>query len=179
VNYSDAGYAESLAEFGTPRSLPRSGGWLLERQVPDGSPRDLVGPYPLFSCSDWEGLQADLDELEGEAVSVVLVADPLTAPGEARLREAFRDRVVPFKRHHVRDLDEAAEPPAHHRRHIRRAAGAVEVELCARPLDRLDDWVRLSSMTTDAVTTVAGLVERAMRDAPRLRAAACRCGSAC
>jgi Acetyltransferase (GNAT) domain len=143
VSYAHAGYAESLAEFGTPRSLPRSGGWLLERQVPDGSARDLVGPYPLFSCSDWEGLQADLDELEGEAVSVVLVADPLTAPGEARLREAFRDRVVPFKPHHVRDLDEAAEPPAHHRRHIRRALGAVEVELCARPLDRLDDWVRL------------------------------------
>lgn len=150
MSYAHGGYAESLAEFGTPRGLPRSGGWLLERQVPDGSARDLVGPYPLFSCLDWDGLAADLDELEGEAVSVVLVADPLTAPGEPELREAFRDRVVPFKLHHVRALDATAEPPAHHRRHIRRAAAAVEVELCTRPLDLLDDWVRL----------YAGLAER-------------------
>jgi Acetyltransferase (GNAT) domain len=143
VNYSHAGYAESLAEFGTPRSLRHSGGWLLERPVPDGSARDLVGPYPLFSCRDWGGLPHDLDELEGEAVSVVLVTDPLTAPGEAQLREAFPDRVVPFKRHHVRDLDHPPEPPVHHRRHIRRATAAVAVEVCDQPLDYLDDWTRL------------------------------------
>jgi hypothetical protein len=150
VNYSDAGYAESLSEFGVPRGLPRSGGWLLERRVPDGSASDLVGPYPLFSCADWGGLAADLDELEGAAVSVVVVADPLAAVDEAELRRAFCDHVVPFKRHHVRDLDQPVEPPAHHRRHIRRASDAVEVEVCAEPVRYLDDWVGL----------YAGLVER-------------------
>ena len=38
------------------------------------------------------------------------------------LRRAFPDRVVPFKRHHVRDLDRPVELPAHHRRHLRRAS---------------------------------------------------------
>lgn len=33
--YSHPGYAESLSEFGVPRSLPRCGGWLLERAFPD------------------------------------------------------------------------------------------------------------------------------------------------
>jgi hypothetical protein len=150
VNYSDAGYAESLSEFGVPRALPRSGGWLLERPVPDGSASDLVGPYPLFSCADWGGLAADLDELEGAAVSVVVVADPLSGVGEPELRRVFPDHLVPFKRHHVRDLDQADKPPAHHRRHIRRASEAVEVEVCAEPLRYLDDWVEL----------YAGLVER-------------------
>jgi hypothetical protein len=150
VNYSDAGYAESLAEFGTPRILPRSGGWLLERPVPDGSATDLVGTYPLFCCANWDGLAADLDELEGAAVSVVVVADPLSGVGEPELRRAFRDHVVPFKRHHVRDLDGPAKLPEHHRRHLRRASEAVEAEVCAEPLDHLDDWVRL----------YAGLAER-------------------
>ena len=150
MNYSDAGYAESLSEFGVPRRLPRSGGWLLERPVPDGSARDLVGPYPLFSCADWSGLAADLDELEGTAVSVVVVADPLSGVGEPELRRAFPDHLAPFKRHHLRDLDRPDKPPAHHRRHIRRASEAVEVEVCAEPLRYLDDWVEL----------YAGLVER-------------------
>jgi Acetyltransferase (GNAT) domain len=92
VNYSDAGYAESLSEF---------------------------------------------------AVSVVVVADPLSGVGEPELRRAFPDHVVPFKSHHVRDLDKPGEPPAHHRRHIRRASGAVEVEVCAEPREYLDDWTRL------------------------------------
>jgi hypothetical protein len=150
VNYSDAGYAESLAEFGTPRGLPRSGGWLLERPVPDGSASDLVGPYPLFSCANWDGLAADLEELEGDAVSVVLVADPLSDADEPQLRHAFPDHVVPFKRHHVRDLDERVDLSEHHRRHVRRATSAVEAEVCADSLAYLDDWVQL----------YAGLVER-------------------
>jgi hypothetical protein len=148
--YADAGYAASLSEFGAPRRLPRSGGWLLERPVPDGSANDLIGSYPLFSCLDWDGLAADLDELEDTAVSVVLVADPLAGVGERELRRAFRDHVVPFKRHRVRDLSEQLTMPEHHRRHIRRASSAVEVEVCARPVDQLDEWVAL----------YAGLVER-------------------
>jgi Acetyltransferase (GNAT) domain len=148
--YADAGYAASLSEFGTPRRLLRSGGWLLERSVPDGSATDLIGPYPLFSCLDWEGLAADLDELEDTAVSVVLVADPLAEVREPELRRAFRDHVAPFTRHHVRDLTEPLVLPEHHRRHVRRAASAVEVEVCSRPADYLDDWTRL----------YAGLAER-------------------
>jgi hypothetical protein len=141
--YSNAGYAASLSEFGEPRRLPLSGGWLLERPVPDRSGTDLMGPYPLFSCPNWDALAADVDALEGSAVSVVLVADPLGDVGEADLRRAFPDHLIPFRRHHVRDLERRVDLPAHHRRHIRRAASAVEAEICADPLLHLDDWVRL------------------------------------
>ena len=51
--YMHLGYAESLVEFGTPRELPRSGGWVLERQIPGFSYRDAMGCYPLFACQDW------------------------------------------------------------------------------------------------------------------------------
>lgn len=141
--YSDAGYAASLSEFGVPRRLPRSDGWLLERPVPGGSGRDLIGPYPLFTCPNWAGLADDLDDLAAGIVSVVLVADPLAGVGERELRRAFPDRVVPFKDHQVRDLDAPAALPAHHRRHVRRSSSAVEVEVCAEPLDHADDWSRL------------------------------------
>ena len=148
--YSDAGYAASLSEFGVPRLLGVSGGWLLERPIPAGSGSDLMGPYPLFTCPNWPGLAADMDGLGGDLVSAVLVADPLARVGEPELRPAFPDLLVPFKRHHVRDLDRPVELPTHHRRHIRRASGAVEVEVCAEPGAHLDDWIRL----------YAGLVER-------------------
>jgi hypothetical protein len=147
--YSAPGYAASLSEFGLPRALPRSGGWLLEREIAGGAGHDLMGPYPLFSCADWDGLPEDLHSLGG-AVSVVLVADPLAGLGESELRRAFPDRVVPFKRHHVCDLSAPAKLPEHHRRHLRRSAAALEVEVCADPLEHLDDWVRL----------YAGLAER-------------------
>jgi hypothetical protein len=147
--YSAPGYAASLSEFGRPRPLPRSGGWLLERQIAGGGGSDLTGPYPLFSCTDWAGLAEDLEELAGP-VSVVLVADPLADVGEQQLRSVFPHRVVPFKRHHVRDLDSPARLPQHHRRHLRRSVAALDVEICPHPVEHLDDWTRL----------YAGLAER-------------------
>jgi Acetyltransferase (GNAT) domain len=140
--YADERYARSLAEFGEPRRLTRSEGWLLEREIGGGC-TDLMGPYPLFGCGDWAELPTDLAALEGDAVSVVLVADPLGGAGEDALRSAFPDLMRPYKRHHVRDLEQPAQPPAHHRRHIRRSAAAVEVAVCEQPVRHLDDWTRL------------------------------------
>jgi hypothetical protein len=84
-----------------------------------------------------------------DAVSVVLVADPLADAGEPELRRAFPDRVVPFKRHHVRDLEAAASLPEHHRRHVRRSSRALEVEVCANPLEHLEDWSALYAELAD------------------------------
>ena len=145
--YRDAAYVASLSEFGKPRPLPASGGWLLERTVPGGSRQDLMGPYPIFTCSDWSALPADVDALE-DAVSVVLVADALADAGDV-LREAFPDRVAAFKRHFVCDLTRPRALPAHHRRHLRRAGAAVDVEVCARPADRLEDWTRLYAVLVE------------------------------
>ncbi len=141
--YSHSGYAASLSQFGVPRALPRCGGWLLDRAIEGTSQRDLMGPYPLFACADWSGLAADVEKLGDSRVSLVLVADPLAEVGASELERAFPSRVHPFKRHLVRDLDEAARLPAHHRRHVRRASRALEVEVCAEPLEHLDDWVDL------------------------------------
>lgn len=102
-----------------------------------------MGPYPLFACADWGGLATDLANLDNGLVSVVLVADPLAGLERRKLRSVFPDRLVPFKRHYVCDLDIPAALPSHHRRHIRRASRAVEVEVCAEPLAQLDDWTRL------------------------------------
>ncbi len=141
--YAAAGYAASLAEFGVPRRLPTSGGWLLERSVADGTATDLMGPYPLFSCPNWPGLVSDLETLGEGVVSVVVVADPLSGVETHDLARAFPDRLVPFKRHHVCHLEQPLRPPAHHRRHIRRAAAAVDVEVCVEPIRHLDDWTAL------------------------------------
>jgi hypothetical protein len=148
--YADPRYAQSLAEFGEPTWLPLSEGWLLARSVPGSDARDLMGPYPLFGCRNWAGLPADLEALEQRAVSVVLVPDPLGDADEADLRRAFPDVVRPYKHHHVCDLERAGPLPSHHRRHIRRAARALEVVVCDDPRRHLDDWTRL----------YAGLVER-------------------
>jgi hypothetical protein len=140
--YADPSYARSLAEFGEPKRLTGSDGWLLEREIPGGG-NDLIGPYPLFACRSWPELPGDLAGLEGDAVSVVLVADPLGGADEDTLRSAFPDLTRPYKRHHVCDLDQPAALPVHHRRHIRRAAAAVDVAVCEQPVRHLDDWTRL------------------------------------
>src|SRR5229473_8652620 len=97
TGYAHPGYAASLSEFGTPRLLPRSGGWILERRIPGCQERDAMGCYPLFACQHWSQLHADLDEIGSELVSVTLVTDPFGGYQEGLLRQCFPDQVVPFK----------------------------------------------------------------------------------
>lgn len=141
--YSDPSYAASLREFGRPRVLPRCGGSVLERAIAGTPARDLMGPYPLFACGEWSALADDVADLAGDTVSLVLVVDPLANVEASELKRAFPDLVQPLKCHFVCDLDQPAGTTAHHRREVRRAARAVEVETCPEPLGHLDDWVRL------------------------------------
>src|ERR1039458_447089 len=90
--YLNAGYAASLAEFGTPRKLPHSDGWLLERDIPDSPHRDAMGCYPLFCCRKWTGLAQDIEGLWEDLISVALVADPFGEYSEADLKRAFDQR---------------------------------------------------------------------------------------
>ena len=142
TGYMHPAYAASLAEFGAPRELPRSGGWVLERDIGGEAGRDAVGCYPLFSCPDWARLREDLEEIGDGLVSLALVADPFGDYDEAYLKECFPEVAVPFKQHFVVDLgrppEESVSP--HHRRNARRAAAEVDVEECARPADFLDEW---------------------------------------
>lgn len=141
--YAHPLYAASLSGFGEPRHLPRSGGWLLERAIPDTPYRDAMGPYPLFACEDWPSLNGDLDEIE-DLVSLTLVTDPFGGYDEPLLNQCF-DTVQRFKEHFVADLDQPPETlvSKHHRYYARRALEKVRVEECAEPERFLDEWTEL------------------------------------
>lgn len=160
TGYASAEYAEALGEFGRPRRLPRSGGWILERPIPtrDGW-RDAIGCYPICACADWSLLRADLDAIGDDLVSLVLVADPFGSHSNEDLRVAFPDLCVAYKQHFVVDLDKplAEIVSPHHARNVRRASQAVVVERCARPAEHLADWVRLYGVLVErhAITGVS------------------------
>ena len=143
--YLSRQYAWSLAEFGDPRQLPSSKGWILEREIPDRPGRDAMGIYPLFVCDDWSGLADDLHGLSRELVSLVLVADPIAEIEPESLDRCFNRGVRPFKRHHVVELDrpvrELASP--HHRRNSVRALRDVEVEHLEDPSLFLEEWISM------------------------------------
>ena len=157
--YRHPAYAAALAEFGTPTRLPRSGGWLLARPVEGMPANDAIGPYPLFSCTDWSGLAADLAELGGELVSVALVADPFGDWTPTLLDATFPDRRTAFKQHYVVEL--APEPlrrvSAHHQRFAARGQRKVAVELVSDARTLLEDWVALYGelVLRHAITGVA------------------------
>lgn len=143
--YIHEGYAESLAEFGTPRRLSGSGGWILERRIPGSDHYDATGCYPLFGCSHWSRLESDLKDLEGRIVSLSLVADPFGEYDSDYLRRCFPHVVIPFKEHFIVDLSRAMKEYVveHHRRYARKALRSVQVERPGHPIGHLDEWVKL------------------------------------
>jgi hypothetical protein len=144
TGYLHPDYARALGEFGEPIALENSGGWLLRRPVEGTDYHDAMGPYPIFSCRDWDRLAVDLTARRGELVSVALVADSFGAHDEALLRATF-DRVIPFKSHFVAELDRPVETIAskHHRYYARKALAQVTVEPVADLAAFLDDWCAL------------------------------------
>lgn len=145
--YAHADYAASLSEFGTPRLLPNSGSWILERRIPGSDYSDAMGCYPLFTCQNWSQLREDLETIRNDLVSVSLVTDPFGEYDAAYLRSCFPDVAVIFKEHFVSNLSRRQEPfvNSHHRRNARRALREMSVEKCANPQDFLSDWIELYS----------------------------------
>ena len=145
TGYIHPDYARSLEDYGLPRELPRSGGWLLERPISGFLYQDAMGCYPLFDCRDWSGLKADLDELASEIVSVCLVADPFGQYAADGLRECFPDKLIAFKTHYVLDLtcNLGKVIQRKTRQSINAALRSLEVRLCSDPLEHLDEWVRI------------------------------------
>lgn len=141
TGYLHPAYADSLVEFGTPRALSRSSGWILERPIPNTAKSDAMGCYPMFACQDWSQLGADLAELEGRLVSLALVADPFSGVQPAELARLF-DRVVHFKDHYLVQLEQVPEDyiTQHHRYYARKAFRSARVEYCECPGDYLDEW---------------------------------------
>jgi Acetyltransferase (GNAT) domain len=145
TGYLSPGYAQSLAEFGNPRELPRSGGWVLEREIPGFPFKDAMGCYPIFACRDWSQLHADLADLEDigtDLVSLSLVTDPFGEYTPTYLRQCFNDVAIPFKEHFIVDLrlNINASVSSHHRRYARKALQKLEVEKPEDPARYLDQW---------------------------------------
>ena len=143
--YMHPAYAESFSSFGEPRLLPKSGAWILKRQIPGSPFFDAMGCYPLFACPDWSQLHDDLEDVRESLVSLSLVTDPFGDYDEAYLQNCFRDLVVPFKQHYVADLSRPLEGfvHPHHRRNARRALREVHVERCADPATFVGEWTTL------------------------------------
>jgi len=143
--YLYPGYVDSLSEFGHPRLLGRSGGWILQREILGTNACDAMGCYPVFSCQDWSSLKEDLGEISRELVSLVLVADPFGNFSRELLDAMFPDRVVPFKEHFVADLQQPAKAfvSKHHQYYARKALETVSVEHCNDPAQMLDIWSEL------------------------------------
>jgi hypothetical protein len=129
--YAHPAYAAAVADGRVLRRLPRSGGALIEREIGDEGYRDAMGPYPIFACADWSGLDQDLSELADHLVSVAVVADPFGEWTEDILRACFPDVLVRFKEHFVVRLgaDPLGHLRAHHRRNIAAGRRGVEVEM--------------------------------------------------
>ena len=129
TGYAHAKYAASLSEFGSPRLLPLSQGWILERTIPETDASDAMGCYPLFVCRDWSRLGADLDELQGKIVSLVVVPDPFGAATPEQLQGFFPDLARPYAEHRVVDLRRLGEISRHHRKCARQAMRRVDVDV--------------------------------------------------
>ena len=143
--YTCPAYAGSLLEFGTPRLLPKSGAWILERQIPGFPYHDAMGCYPLFACQDWSQLDADLEDIGNDLVSLSLVTDAFGEYDIAYLHRCFKDVVIPFKEHFIIDLSHSMDTfvSRHHRRYARKALRQLHVERCEDPTQFINEWVNL------------------------------------
>ncbi|MDI5891874.1 GNAT family N-acetyltransferase [Halomonas rhizosphaerae] len=137
-------YAESFKEFGDPHALKHSGGWALERAIPNTDRYDAMGLYPLFCCSNWSELHRDLEAQRGRWVSIALVTDPFGDYDQVMLEKTF-DVVMPYKDHYVADTSVPLEKfvSKSHRSNARRALRKLDVEVCTNPASYVDDWIKL------------------------------------
>ena len=145
TGYLHPNYAKSLVQFGTPRRLPLSGGWILMREIQGFPYQDAMGTYPLFVCHDWSQLHLDLEEIGGELISLAVVVDPLGHHSASCLHECFKDVVIPFKEHFIIDLKSSIDNFVckHHRRYAQKALRNLCVEKCNKPEQLVEIWVDL------------------------------------
>lgn len=143
--YRSENYAKSLSEYGKPKFLPHSKGWILERTIPGTDCTDAIGCYPLFSCETWSKLHLDLLELQNQLISITMVPDPFGQYDESYLKQCFPDLMMPFKNHFIMDMQKPINEivSRHHRKYARKALQNIQTEVCETPFEFLDDWINL------------------------------------
>lgn len=143
--YLSREYAEAVAECGAAVHLERADGWIVQRTVPGSSYSDAMGCYPLFCCSDWSGLEDDLQSMAKDTVAISLVTDPFGSYTVDLLARCFPDRCLRFKDHYIVELAPAhmSALGSHHRRNVRKAAQRVDVSLGDPTQGALEAWIGL------------------------------------
>ena len=142
--YRSAAYAASLAALGRAVPLGDTGAFVIEREIAGSAAVDLMGPYPLLSCTDWDALGEALAGLGADAVSLTLVTDPFCPLSAGQLAAIF-PLCRPLHDHYLIDLDAPPALSRHHQRKLRRA-GAVKLQAGPAQASDLDDWARLYEM---------------------------------
>lgn len=143
--YRSAAYAAALSGLGRPVPLGDTGGFLIERTIPGTPYRDLMGPYPLFCCGNWDALEPAIATLGAAYVTLTLVTDPFCPLPPERLAGLF-PHVRPLHDHYLIDL---AAPPVlsrHHRRKLRQSDPAIRIEAAPADAGDLAAWTRLYSV---------------------------------
>ena len=138
-------YSQSLFEFGEPVELSTCKGWILKRPIPKVPFFDGMGPYPIFTCENWSGLEKDLEDLSDQLISLSLVTDPFGNYTQKDLQRYFRDVARPFKEHFIVDLEQKIQAfvSYHHQRNARKALQIVKVDVWQNPIRFLDEWCSL------------------------------------
>ena len=125
--YRSASYAASLAAWGRAVPLGNTGAFVIEREIAGSAAVDLMGPYPLLSCTHWDALGEALVGLGTVAVTLTLVTDPFCSLSAGQLAAIF-PLCRPLHDHYLIDLE---APPALSRHHQRKLRKAGKVELRA------------------------------------------------
>ncbi len=143
--YQSISYVKSLSKLGEPIELTRSTGWLIKREIPETSIYDAMGPYPLFTCTNWDLLDTDFDRISDQVVSISLVTDPLGRYDVEDLRRIFPDVMLPFKKHYIVNLmtDWENHISNNHKRNIKHTAKNTSIEIVNNPVELLDEWTLL------------------------------------
>jgi len=147
--YDARSYADALNQ-GALVAMPRSEGYLIKRKLPDflaSAESDLVSPYPVYACKNWDGLADDIRLLNQDYVTLSLVTDPFFDCSVEYLKETFPDKCIKFKPHYIIDtsLDLDCNISSHHRRNVRRSLKSVSIDVLDDPYEVIDEWMRLYS----------------------------------
>jgi hypothetical protein len=145
--YLNQRYIASLHFWGEPLWLEKAQAWLLKRSLPDSKKRpgyDLSGAYPFFRCLKPENLAISLAELESQsqALSLVLVSDPLTKAPEL-WPKIFPEICRPFKSHWGIDFSQPLSISKHHRYYARKAQQNLQIVQLASPQSFVAEWSQL------------------------------------
>jgi Acetyltransferase (GNAT) domain len=144
TGYRSAAFAATFRHEGSAVGLAGSGSWLIRCSIPGSGSFDAWNCYPLLVCAEWSELAADLNRI-GDVVTVTAVIDPVADVADDVLRWAFPDRLIPYKRHLVVELDRFG-PGAlsdHHRRNVKVGRRKCEVHLVEPSSAGAEEWVGL------------------------------------